>query len=198
MRPLAGSTPDPQQRYALLYYYIPKTSKLGNPSGLLRRWGIRVDLSVWIVPMKNLPLIPMKEWIDKGAVADVVEFGEHEREKCLSIARRTLQNDVEKMRLTVEKSVAKVRRRFDSLRSIPVGTPERDEAQKSAEHFAYLTLYRAKAIADSAEECALHFDLTGDVAPLVDALRRTIKAKSALYFSLGEDVRKNAPLSEVS
>ena len=182
-------TTDPAVRYALLVYDIPEASGLSNPSGLMRRFAVRINLSCWVLPLKNLPLLPVREWVEKGASVEVVEFDEGEREKVVALARRALQREVEEMRRTVEASVAKVRERYAGVKALGTGTTERSEALDRAGHYAYLIGYRAKALADAAEECALHFDLTGDVAPLVGALRKTIKAKAAIFFDLYRDAK---------
>lgn len=178
----------PNTRFALLYYKIP-TGVMRNPASMLRRFGVTVDGSVWILPVKNIVLIPIKKWRELGVTAEVVEFNESELPKVIAIARRAISNDLDSMRAHVEKSVAEVRKRFKAVDACPTGSTERDEARKHAEHFAYVVLYRAKGIADAAEECALHFDLTGDVEPLVDGLRRTIKAKAAIFYGMQEQAR---------
>ncbi len=176
-------------RYALLIYDIPANLRLGNLSMLLRRFGARINLSCWVLPLKNLALVPIKMWVEKGAKVEVVEFDEHESEKVIALARRAIQNDLEQTRGFVEGSVSKVRARFADTMTLGTNTQERIEAQKKAEGYSYAVLYRAKAIADAAEEAALHFDLTGDVAELVEALRRSIKAKSTLFFHLQREAR---------
>lgn len=185
-------TTNPGVRYALLVYDIPEASGLSNPSGLMRRFAVRINLSCWVLPLKNLPLLPVREWLSKGASVEVVEFDEGEREKVVALARRALQREVEEMRKTVEESVAKVRAKYVAVKGLAAGTTERGEALDKAGHYAYLIGYRAKALADAAEECALHFDLTGEVAPLVEALRKTIRAKSALFFDLYRDAKGEA------
>lgn len=181
----------PNTKFALLVYDIPADSKLRNPSMLLRRWGARINLSCWVLPTKNLALIPMKDWIEKGATVEVVEFEEHEREKVVALARRAIQRDVEEMSSFVENAVREVRRRCSLVERHPSGSAEREEVLERAEKYAYTALWRAKGIADAAEEAALHFALTADIEQIVEALRHSIKAKSASFFSIVSDAKKS-------
>jgi hypothetical protein len=177
-------TLDPETRFALLVYDIPSNIKLRNPSMLLRRWGARINLSCWVLPMGNLALLPLKEWVEKGATVEVVEFGEHEREKVVALARRAIMRDIEETRGFIEAVIENVRKRLKAAMDLPLGSQERIEAVKLVENYQYAALWRAKAIADAAEEAALHFDISGDVDSLADALRAGIKAKSALFYTL--------------
>ena len=172
------------KRFCLLYYRIPTNVKL-NPAPLMHRFGASIDGSVWFMPTKNLPLIPVKEWLEKGAtVVRTYEFDETESEKVIADARSAITERVDAMRDFVDKLVAEVRDRYAKAKLHPTGSQEQLDAYKAAEQYAYAALYRAKTTADAAEECALHFDITGDVAALVDALRKSIKAKSTLFFSM--------------
>jgi hypothetical protein len=173
--------------YALLVYDIPTKMKF-NPSMLLRRWGFRINLSCWVLPLKNVALVPMAEWVERGATVEVVEFSEHERTKVVDLARKALYREINGTRTMVDKSVLVVRKRYNAAKSFASGTPEREKAAKFAERLAYTSLYRAKALADAAEECALHFDLTGDVVELLTGLRAAIKAHSALFFNMQQEV----------
>jgi hypothetical protein len=188
-------TLDANEKFALLVYDIPAKSKLRNPSMLLRRWGARVNLSCWVLPTRNLALLPLKEWEEHGATVEVVEFDESERDKVIALAKKSITRDVEGMRSFVEASVNEVRKRLKFATSLASGSNDRDAALKAAEKYAYTALWRAKGIADAAEEAALHFDLTGDVSSLVESLRGTVKAKSAVFFSMVESAKKNEQLN---
>lgn len=179
----------PDTRFALLVYDIPSASKLRNPSDLLRRFGARINLSCWVLPTKNLALLPIKEWEEKDATVEIVEFEEHEREKVLALARRSIARDVDEMQAYVDRTVAEVRRRFARVRGLATGSEERDEAFARAKQFAYVAVYRAKNTADAAEEASLHFALTGEVAPMVAALRKSTKGRAALFFALEQEAR---------
>jgi hypothetical protein len=172
------------KRFCLLYYKIPSTVRL-NPAPLLHRFAASIDGSVWFMPTSNLALIPVKDWLEKGAaVVEVFEFDESQNEKVIANARRAISENVDGMRSFVEKLVGNVRTRYAKAKGLATGSQEQLDAFKEADQYAYASLYRAKGVADAAEECALHFDITGDVAALVDGLRKSIKAKSALFFSM--------------
>jgi hypothetical protein len=185
-------------RYALLVYDIPSKVYIPNPSALLRRWGARVNKSCWVLPTANVALVPLKEWVEKGAIVEVVEFGEHEVEKVVAIARRAITGEVESMQRFVGTLVAKVRARFAKASALPTGSPERAEAMKDADQYVYAALYRAKGVADAAEEAALHFAITGEVAALVEALRKSIKAQSATFYAIKQKAEGQARLEVAS
>jgi hypothetical protein len=155
-----------------------------NPSMFLRRLGFRWNKSVWVLPMKHVALVPLKEWTEKGAKPGVVEFAEHEEEKVVALAKQYMTKDLDETRAFVDAVVAEVRKRLDAAKALGTGTPEREKHLKETKAYAYASLYRAKQIADAVEEGALHFDITGDIGALSDALRQSIKAKSAMFFAM--------------
>lgn len=181
-------------RYALLVYDIPSDSKLRNPSDLIRRWGARINLSCWVLPLKCLVHLPLKEWEEAGATVEIVEFDEHEREKVIALARRAISRDLDSMLAYLGRTVAEVRKRFEFVGGLATGSDERDEAFQRAKQYGYAALYRAKGSADAAEEAALSFQLTGDLAGLVAGLRQAIKAHAATFYALEQRAQSGAQL----
>lgn len=176
-------------RAHLLVYDIPSKSKVPNPSNLLRRWGVRVNLSAWIVPDKNVPLLPMAEWKARGVTAELVRFDEKDGDTIMRLAREALVKEVDTMRQGLDDGLAEVRAAFDSAASGD------DEALKKAGSLAYRHIRRAKQAADAAEECALTFDLMGEVKPLVEGLRQLIRSRSELYYGFGKARQENKPVT---
>ena len=177
-------------RASLLMYDIPSRSGLGNPSAMLWRFGARVNLSCWVVPERNVPLIPVKMWREKGARVEFVRFDERDWPTILRLAQEALVREITDMREGLEQGEADVRRRIEAVES---GNAEQ---LKKASSYAYNQVRRAKTLAVSARECALAFYLMGEVEHLIDGLRKTIKAKDALYYGWQQRKQRNEPLDE--
>jgi hypothetical protein len=178
-------------RAHLLVYDIPAKSKVPNPSGTLRRWGVRVNLSAWIIPDKNVPLLPIEEWRSRGVTAELVRFDENDGETIMRLAREALVRECTTMRTDLDEGITEIKAAFDDAASGD------DEALKKAGSLAYRHIRRAKIAADSAEECALTFDLMGEVKPLVEGLRQLIKSRSEMYYGFGKAREDNKPLAQV-
>lgn len=174
-------------RAHLLVYDIPTKAELPNPSNFLWRMGARINLSAWIIPDKNVPLIPVNEWRAKGAVVEFVRFDERDGETILRLAREALANAIGAMRAGIDESMAKTAEKLAAVAS------NDEQGLKVASRPAYGALYRAKRFAATAQECALTFDLMGDVQSLIDALREDIRANDTLYYGWVDTVKKNLP-----
>ena len=179
-------------RFTECSYDIPKKSKCPNPSKRLQRWAVRNQYSVWFVPDKNVPLLmPIMNKLAERypeVKVDWFRMDERDAEAILAKAKRELLKELAVRRSSLEDGINEVRERIESVAS------NDEKAMRRAERFAYVHLRRAKKFAVSAVECALAFDLLGDVQPLVDGLREVIKARDALYYSWVKAKKENKPL----
>jgi hypothetical protein len=179
-------------RFTECSYDIPKKSKCPNPSTMLQRWAVRNQYSVWFVPDKNVPLLmPIMNLLTKKypeVKVDWFRMDERDAEAILAKAKRELMKEVAARRASLEDGLDEVRARIEAVAS------NDEKAMRLAERFSYHHLRRAKRAATAAVECALAFDLMGDVKPLVDGLREVIKARDALYYSWVKAKKDNKPL----
>lgn len=93
---------------SLLYYDIPDTSEFPNPSPILRRFAVRSNLSVWIVPDDRIPYHLLNEMEIAGCSWQVIKFDASEAVKLINITLESLKKDVQQAmkRLETEKQVA--------------------------------------------------------------------------------------------
>jgi len=79
---------------SFLSYDIPSESTIPNPSGRLRKIGVRTNLSVWIVPNEKIPYGLLDELTTAGARWDVVRFDASEAEHLALMATEALKREV--------------------------------------------------------------------------------------------------------
>src|SRR5262245_60722662 len=99
----------------LAVYDIPENLKIRNPSGTLRRYGFRVNLSCWVFPAGNVPTDVLESLSIQGATVHVVEFAEQAQEKVLELARQELKKHCKKLVEYVEKKCASLRLLLNAL-----------------------------------------------------------------------------------
>src|SRR5262249_44000689 len=95
----------------LLVYDIPKKSGLANPSKRLRRLGVRINLSCWVIREENIPWNLLNELREGGASWHTVAFADDEAQTLLTMALEALQRDADAAAKRAEESIA----RADSL-----------------------------------------------------------------------------------
>ena len=187
------------RRAHLLVYDIP-SGKMANPSAMLWRFGARINLSCWVIPDSRVPMLPLDKWAEKGVRAELVRFDERDGDTILRLARTALLEEVGRWREVLDSAQKKVREECDKVTG--VGDAQRQQAKKAGS-LASFHLQRAKKFAVAAQECALGFDLMGDVALVVDGLREVIKANEELFYGMVKKAHERAnpkvealPLSE--
>lgn len=83
----------------LLIYDIPEGAELDgrpvlNPSGFLRRIGVRVNLSCWVIPEGDIPYNLLNNLRQAGATWHVVRFAPEEGRKLIEMAVESLRREV--------------------------------------------------------------------------------------------------------
>lgn len=101
----------------LLIYDIPEEIQPGhepieNPSNLLRRIAVRVNLSCWVIPEANIPYTVLHHMQENGATWHVVKFDQSETRKLLSMCISAIRNDI---RDTLERARQSMNRAGQSL-----------------------------------------------------------------------------------
>lgn len=183
-------------RAHLLYYDMPADAKIANPSQFLWRLGVRVNLSVWIVPDANVPRVPVSEWRSRGAKVELVRFDENDTATIMRLAREALQS-------ATEETLGGLSAAHDKLKAMYESVATGDDAhRKVVDAKAARYLRQARTFLVSVQECAATFMLTGDVAPLFDGLRNSIKAHDALFYAMRQkasgSATTKAPLEQLS
>lgn len=175
-------------RALLLYYDIPQASKIANPSGQLRKCGIRVNLSCWVIPEHRMPWDYLREHLS-GVSWNTVRFDESEKEKLLDMARDALRRESARVIQSMHETVDKAQASLDKWIDEGPGSDE-DAHPKHTPTELYgkrvkAALSRAKREARAAEECAIAFDLLADMGEAVNAIKHAIKSQLETFLARG-------------
>lgn len=195
---LHAASPAPTNVRAHLFLYdIPTNSKYPNPSGLLWRLGIRANLSVWVIPDRNVVRLPIEEMKRAGARVELVRFDERDGETILRLARESIAKEVNGLRDSLKLAVQLAE---DKYKGVATG----DEAGiKKVHGYGYRYLRQSKQFLVAAQEAALAFDLMGDLNDLFNGFRACIQTEEASIFAMrdkamGKAVPQAAPQLEAS
>lgn len=126
----------------LLIYDIPEEIQPGhepieNPSNLLRRIAVRVNLSCWVIPEANIPYTVLHHMQENGATWHVVKFDADETPKLLSMCITAIRSDI---RDTLERARQSMNRAGQSLLK-PDPDANREELRQS--HLKYCKASKA-------------------------------------------------------
>jgi len=170
-------------RNVMLCYDIPTTVEpkdYPEPSSKLRRFAVRIQFSTWILAESELPRAD--EAIDAikavGGVVDTVRYDESEWPRIKLLAKRSLEREVERIRIYVDKSMAKTREKL-----VEAETMVSVNDVNAAIRYQQTALNRALREIGDAEECSVAFDLTGDLSELTRAVRASIDARAMAFAS---------------
>jgi len=108
----------------LLIYDIPGTAEVGNPSAVLRRLGVRVNLSCWIVPESDIPYVTLHRMQEAGATWHTVRFDASEAKKLIDMAVSALRKELDEALARAEASRASAAEQLEQS----TAAPERAEA----------------------------------------------------------------------
>src|SRR3989304_3053538 len=101
----------------MLWYYLPTALGIANPSVWLRRFAVRVDGSVWIVPEIRVPKI--MPWVDDvnntgKARASVVRYDLDEEEKIRQTAQITLEAEAARIIASLDASLKTAKEKHEA------------------------------------------------------------------------------------
>lgn len=173
----------------LLYYDIPTGSKIYNPSDLLWRLGVRVNLSVWIIPEANVVRVPTSEWRSRGAKVELVRFDENDSDTIIRLAHEALEREAA---LVLSRLTDAHARLSEQYASAPTGDMA---VLYELDNKAARYMRQARKFLTNAQECAATFMMLGDVSHLFDGLRESIKAHDALFFALKKKSRSSSQVA---
>jgi hypothetical protein len=98
---------------SLVVYDIPENSGVENPSRRFRRIGVRVNLSVWVIPNHLIPYALLNTMAENKVTWHAVEFSTAESEKLIRIARQSLERDVRDAVARTQRSIAAAHQAFE-------------------------------------------------------------------------------------
>lgn len=130
--------PDVLVRPILFTYDIPDnaTIKIGerevpfpNPSNLLRRFAVRLNLSCWVLNEGDTPHALIATMLDSGCNPYVFKFDPTEADKLVSMAVTSLRKEIDEALRRAEVSRARAERQLDESQGEEGLTPEEAEAR---------------------------------------------------------------------
>lgn len=147
----------------MLLYDIPDQADIANPSPVLRRLGLRVNLSCWVIPESDLPYGLLHSMAVAGATWHAVRFDRSEAQKLVAMGVQSLKREL-------ADQVARARRseiRASAAMDGSTESTERAEARYQREIAAVTKRYNELA-ADLATAAA-RFGIAQEAYGLVDA-----------------------------
>lgn len=162
----------------MLVYDIPQGSKIPNPSDVLRRRGVRINLSCWIIPDDRVPFTLIDELKKGGAVVYTVHYDTMELDKIKALAFDLLKQEVARIRATLGATLAK-----SIIRYAKAKEQSSADGVNSTTQYVKFGLRRAKHHLNSAQESATAFDILADANDLFNALRFELATQTELWFT---------------
>lgn len=162
----------------LAVYDIPQSLKVKNPSGVFRRYGVRVNLSCWVFPSGLVPTEHIAELTSKGVTVHLVEFAEQAQEKVLELAKAELKRHAKAVAKYVKERCEQTHARMEMFSACPAGQADEHADQEYRKWRTVLSRARRELIA--AEQCSLGFGVTRDVSEAFDGLKNLLSVELAL------------------
>jgi hypothetical protein len=178
-------------QFVCYVYDIPKNVRpkdYPNPGATLRKFAVHLQQSCWVMPDTMLQRTDdlTADIRSLGGAVHVFRYDEQEHDKIVSAARACLEAEAERIRKYVEASIATTTARLaEAKRMASIAETN------SAIRFQQTALYRAMQDLASAEECAVVFDLSGNLGELIQGVRAVITARAAA-FALEKSAARSA------
>jgi hypothetical protein len=162
--------------YYLIVYDIPArlTKEIVNPSEQFKRHGVRINYSCWIVPEGRVALLPINEMTSKGAKVEIVRFDSNEKDSLMRMAKIAMMEEAGRIRRALDHTVSVAKSRLSAVKK-----SWNDLDFKKAGAYASVHMKRVQDAIKSADECALAFDLTGDMGEVLKGMREMYAAEQA-------------------
>ena len=170
-------------QYVSYSYDIPKSTPSGQypaPGLTLRRFAVRVQQSVWYMPETK---VTQTERLTENirnvhGIVDVFRFDTREYEAIRAKSLVCLATEVEGTRKYIEATIVSTAAKLaEAQRLMSIADTN------NAIRYQQTALNRALQELVDAEECAVAFDLTGDVAELIKSVRTVVKARSDAFVA---------------
>jgi hypothetical protein len=178
-----SNKPEIGEQMAVLWYDI---SGRGSPVNDLRHCCVAVNKSVWIFPMGEIPRVQsiMQKFVREGADVDISAFVPEETDKLRRRALAALNKHAKRLLRALRKALAQSEEQLAEAERLQSADDIKKWRQRVIQAFTY-----ARRDIAAAEECALVFQLTGDLQELLMAIRHEIKARHGEFLGSAGDGR---------
>lgn len=191
---------EPKLSCKLLYYRIPTAVSRGtdevdgypNPSNRLRRFGFRVDGSVWVIPENAWPHALVTEMREAGATVGDVKFDMAEGPALVRMAVEQMKKDVEEQLARTRISLANAEEKY--LEGAIDTEGGREEAVKRFEVRARWMIRNLRKLAEDVEVAIKNFGAAPELLGLTDArtaftaLQHGYEVRSAAYVRAAKEL----------
>lgn len=179
---MENENPKTPKTFSMVMYDIPSDCKgpaYPNPAGRIRRYGVMMQYSVYCVPDDRLPriadLIEDIRAVPGGKVR-VLPYDPKAYEEIMETAREALTAEAERIRDYIEAAALETAKRLTAA-SLIVSVGDTNKAIG----FQQTALSKATKDLTDAQECAMAFDLTGDLDALFDGVRKLLVGRSGAF-----------------
>jgi predicted RNA-binding Zn-ribbon protein involved in translation (DUF1610 family) len=185
-------------RVSMLQYDIPDSVDVANPSGILRRLGIRVTLSVWAVQEARMPWPLIDRMGKAGCKVFTVRFDPEEAPKLISLAITSLREDIAEARASLQASLDWAAEDLQDSDESP------DKAEKAYRRRTRAAIGHAEKLLEDLQEAAEAFGVAGPITQdmaqaraRIGGLRAATQARASMYLRLAER-QKEGPLKRAA
>jgi hypothetical protein len=169
------------QTPCLLMYDLPSANGIRNPSYYLRRVGVRVNYSAWVLPESRVPYALLNELSQEGATWHVVRFDPAEAHKFARMAFESLRKEAENA----------VRRAMRSEENAQAHAEERgpDAYRVWVERSVRRAETILKDLTAGAQALGLTFDVQSGLVAL-SGIQSAAQARAAVYAGMAEEAKR--------
>jgi hypothetical protein len=183
---------DCSQPFVMLIYDIPSrlSSECPNPSRLLWRHGFRLNLSCWVLPLREMDALPLVDlmalWAEHGVRVHCIEYAESQRDKIKAIAVEKLEEELRRQHTSLIVNLSSADEWLKKALEAADGEKGLAKAGATYKGRMRLVFREASNMLDAAILCAQTYDDTGMTSDLVNGLRQAIAAKKAAFEAHAE------------
>jgi hypothetical protein len=155
-------------RPVLVIYDLPEALKIPNPAAYFRRFGRALNQSGYFFPPGTVPLARVERLRTLGAIVWIIDVHESSWETVVAGVRLSIQKQMGQTLAKVSELNLKCR--------VLLADAEWDSGQEKAYRRWRAVLAKARRECLAAEECALGWGITRDVADGVEAVKLALSA----------------------
>lgn len=161
---------NPFKQAVMLSYDIPSGVKWGlDHRKVLRKIGLRINLSDWILPAERIPTKLIEQMENRGANVHVLRFDETDAPKVKRLAIERLQQQIKDLRDRLGESLDEAASKLKQAEK-----EQSADLSEKAVLYARAALKRTERYIAEATEAATAFDILGEVDELFKAVSKKV------------------------
>lgn len=164
---------------AMMSYDIPSGAKVGSsPAWIMRKYGFRINLSVWVVDDKTLHrAIKYGEFLtSKGANVKIREFSPKDEAQLKQDALDAVKADLDMLTQSIEDRIVKGEAKLAKAKELQSVDGTNESIRWVRSHLTWIR----RALANS-QEAAIAFGILADLQEIYDAFGKVIGAATAQW-----------------